>query len=134
MIRARIRSSPPARASTCGRIRRHPPAAAWVDLTVSRAGTGGGGDRIAIPAGTRVVAARGADPQPVVFVTTESTALPAGQDEVTVRVHHYACAQCGSTIYNNEQIIPSEAAEGTAEAATAETEAADEAAAPASES
>jgi hypothetical protein len=55
-------------------------------------------------------------------------------ETVTVRVHHYACAQCGSTLYNNEQIIPSEAAEGTAEAATAETEAADEAAAPASES
>jgi hypothetical protein len=69
-------------------VTRHPPAAAWVDLTVTRAGTGGAADRIAIPAGTRVVATRGADPQPVVFVTTESTAVPAGQDGVTVRVHH----------------------------------------------
>jgi hypothetical protein len=67
-------------------VARHPPAAAWVDLTVSRAGTGT--EAVAIPAGTRVVAARGADPQPVVFATTESAVLPAGQDEVTVRVHH----------------------------------------------
>ena len=44
---------------------------------------------------------------------------------VTIRVHHYACAQCGSTLYNNEQVIPAEAAsetEPTDEAAAAPTE------------
>jgi Baseplate J-like protein len=67
-------------------VARHPPAAAWVDLSVSRTGTGT--EAVAIPAGTRIVAARGADPQPVVFVTTESAVLPAGQNEIDVRVHH----------------------------------------------
>ena len=46
---------------------------------------------------------------------------------VTIRVHHYACAQCGSSLYNNEQVIP-------LEAAAAETEAVEESeAAPAAE-
>jgi hypothetical protein len=72
----------------------HPPAAAWADLTFTRAGGGAGGsagagaERIAIPAGTRVAAARSTDPAPVMFTVTESTAIPAGELEVTVRAHH----------------------------------------------
>jgi hypothetical protein len=66
---------------------RHPPAAAWVQLTFTR--TPGGVDApIAIPAGTRVAAARGADPQPIVVVVTSSAVLPAGQNEVTVPAYH----------------------------------------------
>ena len=45
---------------------------------------------------------------------------------VTLRVHHYACAQCGSSLYTNEQVIVSEAAaadtEPTQEAQAAPTE------------
>ncbi|MDG4800474.1 putative baseplate assembly protein [Micromonospora sp. WMMD980] len=65
---------------------RHPPAAAWADVRLTRAGADRGAVRV--PAGTRVAAARGADPRPVVFVTTEPVVLPAGETEVTVRVHH----------------------------------------------
>ncbi|MEH0841043.1 putative baseplate assembly protein [Micromonospora sp. CPCC 205711] len=67
-------------------VARHAPSAAWADVRFTRAG----GDRgaVRIPAGTRVAAARGADPKPVVFVTTEPALLPADADEVTVRMHH----------------------------------------------
>ena len=67
-------------------VSRHAPAAAWADVRFSRTGADQGAVRI--PAGTRLAAARGADPQPVVFVTTEPALLPAGQAEVTVRMHH----------------------------------------------
>ncbi|MGR6320448.1 putative baseplate assembly protein [Micromonospora soli] len=67
-------------------VSRHPPTAAWVDVRFSR--TGPDRDPVRIPAGTRVAAARGADPRPVVFVTTEPALLPAGETEVTVRMHH----------------------------------------------
>ncbi|MCP2327988.1 hypothetical protein HDA40_006495 [Hamadaea flava] len=67
-------------------VSRHAPAAAWADVTFTRTGSDQG--TIRIPAGIRVAAARGADPQPVVFVTTEPALLAAGQAEVTVRMHH----------------------------------------------
>ncbi|NUT32201.1 MAG: putative baseplate assembly protein [Hamadaea sp.] len=67
-------------------VSRHAPAAAWADVRFSRTGTDQGAVRI--PAGTRVAAARAADPQPVVFVTTEPALLPAGEAEVVVRMHH----------------------------------------------
>ncbi|MFG1656068.1 putative baseplate assembly protein [Micromonospora chersina] len=67
-------------------VTRHPPAAAWADVRFTRTGPDRGAVRV--PAGTRVAAARGADPRPVVFVTTEPAVLPAGETEVTVRVHH----------------------------------------------
>lgn len=67
-------------------ITRHAPAAAWTELTFTR--TGGGTERVTIPAGTRAAAAQGANPQPVVFVTTESAALGEGEASVTVRAHH----------------------------------------------
>ena len=65
-------------------VSRHPPSAAWVDLTFSRV-TPGGSEPIPIPAGTRIAVARGADPEPAVFVTAESAVLPAGADEIVVR-------------------------------------------------
>ncbi|WCN78882.1 putative baseplate assembly protein [Micromonospora sp. LH3U1] len=67
-------------------VARHAPTAAWADVQFTRSGT----DRAAIriPAGLRVAAARGADPRPVVFVTTEPTLLAAGEASVTVRMHH----------------------------------------------
>lgn len=67
-------------------ISRHAPSAAWAEVTFVR----GGIDQaaITIPAGTRVAAARGTDPQPVVFITTEPAVLGAGQAEVAVRMHH----------------------------------------------
>ncbi|MEU8082031.1 putative baseplate assembly protein [Micromonospora sp. NPDC049101] len=67
-------------------VARHAPTAAWADVRFTRSGT----DRAAvrIPAGLRVAAARGADPRPVVFVTTEPTLLPADEASVTVRMHH----------------------------------------------
>jgi hypothetical protein len=68
-------------------VARHPPAAAWADVVFSRA-SGAGTGRIEIPAGTRVAAVRRADPRPVVFVVTDSSAVPAGQDTATVRAHH----------------------------------------------
>jgi Baseplate J-like protein len=67
-------------------VSRHAPAAAWADVRFTRTGSDQGAIRI--PAGTRVAAARGADPQPVVFVTTEPAVLPSGQAEITVRMHH----------------------------------------------
>lgn len=67
-------------------VSRHPPTAAWADVRFSRTGPDRGAVRV--PAGTRVAAARGADPRPVVFVTTEPALLPAGETEVTVRMHH----------------------------------------------
>lgn len=68
-------------------ISRHPPAAAWAEVTFTRTSPAETG-AVAIPAGTRIAAARGADPQPVVFVTTEPVILAAGATEVTVRAHH----------------------------------------------
>ncbi|MEV2239651.1 putative baseplate assembly protein [Micromonospora sp. NPDC049891] len=67
-------------------VTRHPPAAAWADVRFTRTGTDEA--LLRIPAGTRVAAARGADPRPVVFVTCEPALLAAGQREVTVRMHH----------------------------------------------
>ncbi|MFJ6194633.1 putative baseplate assembly protein [Micromonospora sp. NPDC092111] len=67
-------------------VTRHAPTAAWADVRLTR--TGGDRGAVRIPAGTRIAAARGADPKPVVFVTTEPALLPAGADEVTVRTHH----------------------------------------------
>ncbi|MFC8617857.1 putative baseplate assembly protein [Micromonospora purpureochromogenes] len=67
-------------------VARHAPSAAWADVRFTR--TGGEHGAVRIPAGTRVAAARGADPKPVVFVTTEPATLAAGQAEVTVRMHH----------------------------------------------
>ncbi|OHX01966.1 putative baseplate assembly protein [Micromonospora sp. WMMB235] len=67
-------------------VTRHPPAAAWADVRLTRTGPDRGPVRV--PAGTRVAAARGADPRPVVFVTTEPAMLPAGETTTTVRVHH----------------------------------------------
>ncbi|MFF5174639.1 baseplate J/gp47 family protein [Micromonospora sp. NPDC000089] len=67
-------------------VARHAPTAAWADVRFSR--TGGDRSAVRIPAGTRVAAARGADPKPVVFVTTEPTVLTEGATEVTVRMHH----------------------------------------------
>jgi hypothetical protein len=66
---------------------RRAPAAAWAEVTFSRAG-GNRTDPVTVPAGTRIAAARGADPQPVVFVTTEPVVLAAGAAEVSVRAHH----------------------------------------------
>ncbi|GFJ83461.1 baseplate J/gp47 family protein [Phytohabitans houttuyneae] len=68
-------------------VSRHPPSAASTLITFRRTGSETG-DAIAIPAGTRVAAAGGADPEPVVF-TTEAGQIPAGAAEVTVRAHHY---------------------------------------------
>ncbi|MEV4821997.1 putative baseplate assembly protein [Micromonospora sp. NPDC049274] len=67
-------------------VARHAPTAAWADVVFTRAGTDRGAVRI--PAGLRVAAARGADPRPVVFVTTEPAVLAAGEASVTVRMHH----------------------------------------------
>ncbi|MGC4892504.1 putative baseplate assembly protein [Micromonospora sp. DT31] len=67
-------------------VTRHPPSAAWADVRLTRTGADRGPVRV--PAGTRVAAARGADPRPVVFVTTEPATLPAGAGTLTVRVHH----------------------------------------------
>ncbi|MBO4160876.1 putative baseplate assembly protein [Micromonospora antibiotica] len=67
-------------------VTRHAPTAAWADVRLVR--TGGDRAAVRIPAGTRIAAARGADPKPVVFVTTEPALLPEGAAEVTVRIHH----------------------------------------------
>ncbi|MEU8179450.1 putative baseplate assembly protein [Micromonospora sp. NPDC049047] len=67
-------------------VTRHAPSAAWADVRFTR--TGGDQAAIRIPAGLRVAAARGADPRPVVFVTTEPALLPADETSVTVRMHH----------------------------------------------
>ncbi|MBB5872959.1 hypothetical protein F4553_006393 [Allocatelliglobosispora scoriae] len=68
-------------------ITRHPPAAAWVELTFTRTGQDTA-ERITIPIGTRVLAARGADPQPVVFTTTTPAVIAPGATEVGVRAYH----------------------------------------------
>ena len=67
-------------------VTRHAPSAAWTDVVFTR--TGSDDAPLRIPAGTRVAAARGADPRPVVFVTCEPASLAAGEREVTVRMHH----------------------------------------------
>jgi len=43
---------------------------------------------------------------------------------VTLRVHHYACSQCGSSLYDNEQILPVEATAPESEPAAEATAAA----------
>lgn len=68
-------------------VSRHPPAAAWVELTFTRTGADTA-ERITIPPGTRVAAARGADPQPVVFTTTAPAVLAEGATETRVRAYH----------------------------------------------
>jgi baseplate J-like protein len=68
-------------------VSRHPPAAAWAEVTFTRTGTDTT-TTIPIPVGTRVAATRGTDPSPVVFVTTEPAAVRAGTTEQTVRMHH----------------------------------------------
>ncbi len=68
-------------------VSRHPPAAGWTAVTFTRTGSDTS-TTIPIPAGTRVAAARGTDPAPVVFVTTEPTRIAAGATEVAVRMHH----------------------------------------------
>jgi hypothetical protein len=68
-------------------VSRHPPAAAWADVTFARTGTDTS-TTIPIPVGTRVAAAKGTDPAPVVFVSTEPAVLTAGQAERQVRMHH----------------------------------------------
>ncbi len=68
-------------------VSRHPPAAAYTDVTFTRTGTDTS-TTIPIPAGTRVNAARGTDPAPVVFTTTEPVRIPSGATDVAVRMHH----------------------------------------------
>jgi hypothetical protein len=68
-------------------VSRHPPAAAWTEVTFTRTGTDTT-TTIPIPAGTRVAAVRGTDPAPVVFITTEPSVLPAGASDRTMRMHH----------------------------------------------
>jgi Baseplate J-like protein len=68
-------------------VSRHPPAAAWTAVTFTRTGSDAT-TTIPIPAGTRVAAARGTDPAPVVFTTTEPTRIVAGATEVSLRMHH----------------------------------------------
>ncbi|MFC7243141.1 putative baseplate assembly protein [Catellatospora aurea] len=67
-------------------VTRRPPAAAWAELAFTRTGADTG--RIAIPAGTRVAAARGADPQPVLFTTTVPAVIAEGETETRVRAYH----------------------------------------------
>ncbi|HKD97890.1 MAG TPA: baseplate J/gp47 family protein [Micromonosporaceae bacterium] len=67
---------------------RHPPSAAWTELTFTRVPGSDATQPITIPAGTRIAAARGADPTPVVFVVTTSVLLPAGQNEVKTPAYH----------------------------------------------
>jgi hypothetical protein len=67
---------------------RHPPSAAWTELTFTRTPGSDTTQPVAIPAGTRIAAARGNDPQPVVFVVTTTAALPAGQAELSVPAYH----------------------------------------------
>jgi hypothetical protein len=70
-------------------VARHPPSAAWAELTVTR--TPNGSDRtvpVLVPSGTQVVAARGAGSAPVVFTVTDTAVLPAGQDQLTVHAYH----------------------------------------------
>jgi hypothetical protein len=68
-------------------VSRHPPAAAWTEVRFRRTGTDTSA-AVPIPAGTRVAAVRGTDPVPVVFVTTEPVVIPAGDDELMIRMHH----------------------------------------------
>jgi Baseplate J-like protein len=67
---------------------RHPPSAAWTELTFTRTAGADPAQPVAIPAGTRVAAARDGDPQPVVFVVTTTALLPAGQAELVVPAYH----------------------------------------------
>jgi hypothetical protein len=67
-------------------LNRQPPAAAWAEVTFTR--TTESTDPVRIPAGTRIAAAKGTDPQPVIFVLTEPAVLAAGAAEITVRAHH----------------------------------------------
>jgi len=55
-------------------VRRHPPAAAWVNLVFTRTTNSDVAVALPLPAGTQVVAARsgGADGEPAVFTVTQS--------------------------------------------------------------
>ncbi len=68
-------------------VGRHPPAAAWADVTFTRTGSDNSA-ALRVPAGTRITAARGADPAPVVFTTTEPAQIDPGAAAATVRLHH----------------------------------------------
>ncbi|MFC7483976.1 putative baseplate assembly protein [Luedemannella flava] len=61
-------------------VHRHPPAAAWVPLTFTRAPTAT--EAITIPAGTQATA------KTVSFTVTQSVVLAAGQAELTVPAYH----------------------------------------------
>ena len=52
--------------------------------------------------------------------TTRTRREERDGQEVDVRTHHYACAQCGSSLYTNEQVTPVVAAESADEPATPE--------------
>ena len=67
---------------------RHPPSAAWTELTFTRTAGSDTTQQVVIPAGTRIAAARDNDPQPVVFVVTTTAVLPAGQAELSVPAYH----------------------------------------------
>jgi hypothetical protein len=69
-------------------VQRHPPSAAWTELTFTR--TPGTDDTapIVIPSGTRVAATRGADGQPVIFVITAAATIPAGKPSVVAPAYH----------------------------------------------
>jgi hypothetical protein len=67
---------------------RHPPSAAWTELTFTRTPGSDDSQPVVIPAGTRVAAVRDTDPQPVVFVVTTTAVVLAGQAETRVPAHH----------------------------------------------
>jgi hypothetical protein len=71
-------------------VRRHPPSAAWATVVISRNPGSDPNVPIVIPAGAQVAAARadGADGRSVVFTVTTSAVLPAGQNEISIPVHH----------------------------------------------
>ena len=71
-------------------VRRHPPAAAWATVVISRNPGSDPNVPIVIPAGAQVTATRadGADGRSVVFTVTQSAVLPAGQTEISIPVHH----------------------------------------------
>lgn len=67
---------------------RHPPSAAWTELTFTRTPGSDLTQQVVVPAGTRIAAARDNDPQPVVFVVTTTAVLPAGQATLSVPAYH----------------------------------------------
>jgi hypothetical protein len=71
-------------------VKRHPPAAAWATLVLTRNPGSDASFAIPIAAGTQVVAARsgGADGEPAVFTVTQSVEIAAGQPDLSVIAHH----------------------------------------------